>query len=335
MNIWVDLSNAPHVNFFQQLLKDWKKEGHTIIVTARPLSNTIQLLERNNINFHEIGRHYGKNKVAKILGLLIRCIQLWWFLRCKKIDVAISQSSFYSPLVAWVLRCDCVYTNDNEFAKGNYVGFIFAQRILLPEALKKWASTKFFRNKTIYYPGVKEGIYLHDTFGKVRRSANRTEDNHIFFRPEPWTAEYHQKNNFGFSALLEGLAKKYIITVLPRGDEQALFFKAMNNSRIRVQKTALTIMEIVEQCDVFIGGGGSMSREFSFLGVKTLSTYQGELLSVDSYLIEKKVMKHIKTINAETVSQALEKMEESSAAEDLRGDGKKSYNLVKQSINFT
>lgn len=332
MNIWIDIANAPHVNFFKRLIDDWTSAGHNVIITARPLSNTIPLLQKHNIEYTEIGRHYGKNLLAKSIGFFVRCFQLWSFLRKQNIDVAISQSSFYSPPVARALNCFCVYTNDNEFAKGNHLGFVFAQKILLPEALKEWADSKYFREKVEYYDGVKEGIYLHELIDTFNRPINKQKDQHIFFRPEPWTAQYHNNSNNEFSALLSELARKYLITILPRGEEQSRYFKQLNNPRINVQETALTLTELAKKCDIFIGGGGSMSREFSLLGVQTLSTYQGELLAVDKYLIAAGVMKHSRELEASAIISRLQQTEPTANSSKLQKLGVNAYNLIMKSI---
>ncbi len=50
MKIWIDISNAPHVNFFKDFIEEWK-DNYEVIVTTSPLSNTIDLL-KNNINFN-------------------------------------------------------------------------------------------------------------------------------------------------------------------------------------------------------------------------------------------------------------------------------------------
>lgn len=48
MKIWFDISNSPHINMFEYLMKDLTREGHEIIVTSRPLANTIDLLNQKN-----------------------------------------------------------------------------------------------------------------------------------------------------------------------------------------------------------------------------------------------------------------------------------------------
>ena len=135
MTIWIDLTNSPHVNFFLPFIKKWEKEGHQIILTARDLANTIQLIEQYEWSFSEIGGHAGKRKVKKLLYFPKRVFLLWKFLRKKKVDVGISHSSFYSPVVCRFLRVPSIYLNDNEHANGNYLAFKFASINMLPEFL--------------------------------------------------------------------------------------------------------------------------------------------------------------------------------------------------------
>ena len=90
----------------------------------------------------------------------------------KQIDVAISQSSFHSPLVAWLLGVRSIYMNDNEHAMGNIPSFLFASKIMVPEFLaaeklrKQWANPR----KVVNYPGVKEGIYLWELDERLRQA---------------------------------------------------------------------------------------------------------------------------------------------------------------------
>ena len=132
------------------------------------------------------------------------------FLRNKGIDVAISHSSFYSPVVSKLLGIRCIYLNDNEHAEGNKISFLFADKIMVPEFLdiekvkKQWAKEE----KIIRYPGVKEGIYLWSYEPTVfNNSDNRKSKKRIFIRPEPWTAQYYKgKRNF-IDELLIGIKR--------------------------------------------------------------------------------------------------------------------------------
>ena len=125
MKIWIDLTNSPHVNFFAGMIRKLD-QSHEVLLTCRPLANTIELLELHGFNHYVIGKHYGKNILKKTFGFMTRIFQLYGFLKGKSIDVAISHSSFYSPIVAYFLGIRSIYLNDNEHASGNRISFIFA-----------------------------------------------------------------------------------------------------------------------------------------------------------------------------------------------------------------
>ena len=162
MKIWIDLTNAPHINFFKPFVKRWEDEGHELIFTARNLSDTIHLIDQNGWSYTQIGGHAGKNKSRKLLYFPRRVYLLYKFLKRNKPDIGISHSSFYSPIVFKLLIIPSIYLNDNEHATGYYLAFKFATVNMLPEfLLNKAHKLKWLKKYTIkFYPGIKEGIYL-------------------------------------------------------------------------------------------------------------------------------------------------------------------------------
>lgn len=334
MKIWIDLTNSPHVLFFENIIRELKRD-HELFLTCRPLANTIELLELTGFYHFVIGKHYGQNVIKKMLGFIIRIGQLYKFLRKKEIDVAVSHSSFYSPVVSWLLGIRCIYLNDNEHAEGNRISFMFADKIMVPEFLdikkikKQWAKEK----KIIRYPGVKEGVYLwsyqHAIF---RNSDNGKSNKSVFIRPEPWTAQYYKgKRNF-IDELLIDIKDKYEIILLPRGKAQEAHYQQDKFFGITIPKKSISLSEIMTNCDLFIGAGGTMTREAAVLGIPTISIYQDELLDVDNYLIEKSFMIHNKNLNAAFVVDFLEQMNKRPPDKELLKKGKTAYNLVKNII---
>lgn len=326
MKIWFDISNSPHINLFSSLINDLMK-NHTVIITSRPLANTVDLLDLYGFQHYIIGKHYGKNFIYKILGYPIRVFQLYRFLRRKKIDVAISQSSFHSPLTAHLLGIPSIYMNDNEHAMGNIPSFMFAKSILVPEFLKSSALKRQFakESKIIRYEGVKEGIYLWDRV--VKR--NVKDKKIIYVRPEPLTAQYYKGAlNFLDETLIE--IKKYAkVVVLPRGKAQGQYYKQDKFNGISVQDKPLTIEEIASDCTLFIGAGGTMTREMAVLGIPTISVYQDELLEVDRYLIETGMMIHDANLKVGKLLSYLENAIDKPANKELLVKGEKSYHLIK------
>ena len=128
MKIWFEITNSPHINLFNNIINKLKKE-HEVIITCRPLANTVELLELYNYKYNILGRHYGKNIFLKIIGFPVRVFQLVKFFWRDKPDIAIGQSSFQMPLAAKILGVPCIYMNDNEHAKGNILSFLFSNTI--------------------------------------------------------------------------------------------------------------------------------------------------------------------------------------------------------------
>src|SRR5882762_8162438 len=273
MNIWLDISNSPHINLFRGMINDLGR-SHELVVTSRPLANTVQLLQFHGIKHTVVGKHYGAGRLAKAYGYPVRVCQLWSFLKDKKIDVAVSQSSFHSPVVARLLGVRSVYMNDNEHALGNIPAFLAASTILIPECLSAESLRRQYASprKVLRYPGVKEGIYLHRLDPVLRQSPkprNGKLRRSIYVRPEPWTAQYYNGAVSFLDDLLLGLKNEASVTLLPRDREQAQHYGEPRFEGIRVVAGALDIAEIAPDCDLFIGAGGTMTREMAVLGIPT------------------------------------------------------------------
>ena len=334
MKIWIDLTNSPHVNFFDHMIRELQK-NHEVLLTCRPLANTIELLDLSGFFYHVIGKHYGQSSLKKALGFIIRISQLYKFLRKIDIDVAISHSSFYSPVVSKLLGIRCIYLNDNEHAQGNKISFIFANKVMVPEFLgiEKVIKQGAKKEKIIRYPGVKEGVYLW-SYNPVpgNNGGNPKRNKRIFIRPEPWTAQYYKGERNFIDELLISLKDKYKIILLPRGKVQEEHYRQKKFCDIIIPEKSVSLNEIMSNCNLFIGAGGTMTREAAVLGIPTISIYQDELLDVDNYLIKKGCMIHNKDLDAADVVEYLEKTEKRPPDNELLEKGKSAYDLIKHTI---
>jgi len=336
MKIWFELTNSPHINMFAAMIRELERE-HEVIITCRPLANTIDLLDLHGFKYEVVGIHYGGKLFAKLFGFPIRVWQLIKYLAGKKVDVAISQSSFHSPVAARLLGIRSIYMNDNEHAMGNIPAFLTATSIMVPEFLsveklkQQWANPR----KVLHYPGVKEGIYLWEleqrlaqqNAGKPVRSRKK-----VYIRPEPWTAQYYKGSRNFLDELILGMRDHVDIVLLPRGKEQAVHYQDGRFAGVTVVATALDIADIAPDCDLFIGAGGTMTREMAVLGVPTISVYQDELLDVDRYLLEADSFLHRPALTAAEALQYLEQATHRPPNRELLVKGRAAYELVKQKL---
>lgn len=333
MKIWIDLTNSPHINFFKPFIAKWKSEGHEVFITARDLANTIALIRQNNWDFIEVGGHAGKNKIKKIMYFPKRVFLLRKILRKNKPDIGISHSSFYSPIVCKLLNFPSIYLNDNEHAKGNYLAFKFASLNILPEFLLGTAERKRWLSKynVEFYPGIKEGIYLSQ-LDIIKASSKHNNQKKIFIRLEPWTAQYYKGNSDFMDPIINELTKTYEINILPRSAEQTKYFKALKLNNLVVHESPLSLEEIVNKTSLFIGAGGSMTRELAFLGIPTFSVYQGDLLEVDKYLIKIGMLEHSYKPDVNMIETFLNNHQVGGAG-GLREKGTMAYELINRRLN--
>jgi len=332
MKIWIDFINTPQVSFFFFFIREFKKNNHQIILTCRDSGNTIELLKQQEFDYQLIGKKVGKGFLQKLLFFPKRIYLLYSFMSKNKPDVAASQSSFYQPIVARLLGIPCLYTNDNEHAKGNFAGFIFAKKVFLPVALSTEKFTRKWplRSKISFYPSVKEAIYLSQQPDLLQHiSGNKTT---IYFRPEPWSAQYYKGPLNFFGETLLALAKEYNIIILPRDSNQAAHYQQEKFSQLKVAEKPLNLKDIISDCKLFIGAGGSMTRELAVLGIPVISIYQAEILCVDRYLVEKDLMKIKPNITYEEIKMDLLAENNLKKNTSILEKGKESYNQIKELI---
>lgn len=336
MKIWFDLSNSPHINMFRALIRDLQRE-HEVIITCRPLANTIELLELHDLEHTVIGKHYGRLLYKKILGYPIQIIQLKRFLAGKKIDVAISQSSFHSPVVARLLGIRSIYLNDNEHAMGNIPAFACASKIMVPEFVSMESLKRQHARmaKVVHFPGVKEGIYLWESCDRIKNNQckrKNTNRRSVFVRPETWTAQYYKGAQNFLDLLLIGIKDTTDVTLLPRSSKQREYYLGNRFNGINVIDSPIDIEDIAPACDMFIGAGGTMTREMAVLGIPTISVYQEKLLEVDRYLLTQDAFLHRKALTAQEALTYLETARRRPPVNELLQKGRQAYQLIRSAI---
>ena len=66
------MDNSPHVPFFIPITDELKKHGVEVVLTARNMYQTRELLDFFQVPCKVIGSHYGKNKTLKLFCNCLR-----------------------------------------------------------------------------------------------------------------------------------------------------------------------------------------------------------------------------------------------------------------------
>jgi len=301
--IWIDLDNSPHVLFFKPVIDELKKRNFTVVITARDCFQVIGLADMYKLHYKKIGTHFGKNKFMKVLGLLVRALQLMPFALKERPALALSHGSRAQALVANILFMNSIIAYDYEFSKT-----LFCTKprwFLAPELLVNCGD---HRRNVLLYPGIKEDVYV--PFFKPDNSLRQelgVKENEILIsiRPPATEAHYHNPESEPiFEGIINTFAKNELVrmVVLPRGNNQKEMIKEkwadlISNKKLILPQKVFDGLNLIWASDLVISGGGTMNREAAALHVPVYSIFRGKLGAVDRFLSQEGRLVLIETVD--------------------------------------
>jgi hypothetical protein len=302
--IWIDITNSPSVLVFYSIIKELKRRGHFVMVTARDYAQTVPLLNKYAIDYTLIGKHMGRSIVKKIFGLLYRSLRLIIFSLRKKADLAVSHNSNDLAVATFFLRIPHVVMFDYEYAEVSHrINFKLVSNILVPEAIPQDILLKYGAKpeKIIRYPGFKEQIYLpdlpqeDDLPKKLKLDESKIT---IAMRPPATMALYHRFENELFLEILRELMSREDVNIilLPRTAEQREQFSRIVNERVIIPSNVIGTHSLLHHTDLMIGAGGTMNREAALIGLPVYTVFRGRIGALDQMLIREGKLKVVDSL---------------------------------------
>jgi len=294
--VWIDLDNSPHVPFFLPIIRELEGRGYSIVLTSRDAFQVKELVDLHGLNCKCIGHHYGKNKLMKLVGILIRAIQLAPAILSSRPNLAVAHGSRAQLVLSAVLRIPTLHIGDYEYAVGwalIHPTWVMAPEVIPDEQLQR----KEPINRILRYPGIKEDVYVPDFVPDPDFRAQLglcAEDIVVTVRPPASEAHYHNpKSDELFEATIAFLGKdsRVKIVCLPRNQRQAELIRRnwpelFKDDRIVIPEHAVDGLNLIWFSDLVISGGGTMNREAAALGVPVYSIFRGKTGAVDKHLSE-------------------------------------------------
>lgn len=290
--IWIDLDNSPHVPFFRPIVDELRARGYTVLLTARDAFQVADLAKLHRMECITVGRHFGKNKLLKVVGLLVRSAQLLPLLLRQRPDLAVSHGSRAQTMAAKLMVIPSVVIADYEHV--THVNR--ADCMIVPDVIPTEVAARFAR-RVLTYPGIKEDVYAA-TFlpqdGLAAELGLRADDIVVTVRPPATEAHYHNpESETLFAAVVDllELHPRMRIVMLPRNARQAAQISQrwpqwLDSGRMIIPQRAVDGLNLVWHSDLVISGGGTMNREAAALGVPVYSIFRGHIGAVDRYLAQ-------------------------------------------------
>jgi len=268
--------------FFRPII-DSLKGRFEVFITARDYSETIILLDTLNLKYELIGRHGGKRIFGKALSSAKRIYTFSKILGKTKPALAISHNSYDQIIYSFLAGIKNITFMDYDKQPANHVAFRLSHLVVVQEWFPDDALKRFGAKRYIRYKGLKEEIYLEDFVPSEDFIRNLSVKRpFVVARPPAIRSLYSEGYGIFWETLRRLKSKGCDVRLIIRNPEDESIAKSMG---IDILPKPIDGPQVIFWADIFIGGGGTMTREAVILGTPAY-TVLPRLGSVDFKLHE-------------------------------------------------
>ena len=297
-DVWIDLSNSPHIPFFVPIVTALRARGVTVALTARDFAQTRELASQEFGDVTVIGG-WGRGMTAKAGAVAGRALALARHAHGLRFRLAVSHNSYAQLVAARLLRLPAITMMDYEHQPANHLAFRLARLVMVPEVFPGEALRRFGARRIRRYPGLKEQVYLDGMAPPegLREGLGAGHKVLAVLRPPPDSATYHRFENPLFDRAVDRVvaAERCVGLLLPRTPAQAAWARNRWGDRVVTPGTVLPGAALLAAADLVVGGGGTMTREAALLGTPAYSLFAGRPSAVDAYLAGQRLLTFVRT----------------------------------------
>lgn len=267
MHILVDITHPAHVHFFRHAIHIWQQRGHQLSITVRRKDIAIELLERYDLDFIDLGP-----AKTGILGLttelVMRNTQLWRIVREQHPDVLTAIGGIFIAQVGWLTRTPSIVFTDTENATlSNWLTFPFTGMICTPTCYEMDVPSR----KHVTYPGYHELAYTHpERFNPnpdfLHAFGVQSTDDYIVMRLVAWGSAHDLKDR-GFSQIVDAVRRLEEFGQVLISVEGELPAALQDN---RLTGPIELVHHLLYYARLFIGESATMASESAILGTPAI-----------------------------------------------------------------
>jgi predicted glycosyltransferase len=278
MKVWYDACTGKHVRYGVAIAKRLRELGHEVILTTRRHPDTLPLAEFLQEKFIVVGRYNPKSLLTRLREGARRQLLFCKIFDKDTLDIAISHGSVDQCRVAFGLGKTVISTVDTPYAEAvNRLTLPLSDYIMASKAIPiKVLQAYNVKGEIIRFDGVDEVAWIKNFKPKVRYNLGKPL---IVVRQFEEKAAYIKE-----TVDMVTLAKK--LTRL--GD--VVFLSRYHRKTIRgltVPKEFVDSASLVAQADLFVGAGGTITREAALQGTPTIIVNVLQKQHVNDFLARK------------------------------------------------
>lgn len=278
MRIWYDACTGKHVRYGVAIAKRLREDEHEVIMTTRKHPDTLPVANFLNEKVIVVGKYNPKSLLSRLKAGVNRQLLFCRIFGENPPDIAISHGSVDQTRVAFGLGIPIITTIDAIHAEAvNRLTLPLADYIVASKAIpEKNLKVYNIKGEIIGFNGVDEVAWIKDFKPSVKYDFKRP---FIVVREVEGRAAYVEEK-FSLIAIAKKLATLGEVVYLSRYRKKAV-------KGLIVPKDFVDSASLAAQADLFVGVGGTITREAALQGTPAIIVNFFHKQYVNDYLAEK------------------------------------------------
>lgn len=277
MRIWYDACTGKHIRYGVAIAKRLRENGHEVILTTRKHPDTVLTANFLNEKIIVVGKYDPKSLLSRLREGIRRQLLFCKIFEKDAPDVAISHGSVDQMRVAFGLGIPSITTVDAPHAEAvqrltlPLADYIVASKAIPKETLQAYSSI----GKIVHFEGVDEVAWIRGFKPLIKYEFGSPL---IVVREIEERAVYAKK--FSLVSLARKLTSLGKVVFLPRYQRRKI-------KGLIIPEEFVDSASLVAQADLFVGVGGTITREAALQGTPAIVVNIFQNQYVNDYLAKK------------------------------------------------
>ena len=310
MKIWIDILTPKQLLFSEPIVERLGKK-HNVLCTSRKYEEVSKLAKIRHFDLVFVGKHGGGNKKNKLKASIERIDKLSKKIQKFEPEVVISFGSPEAARISFGLGIKHIMFCDSPHANAVMrLTLPLIQKLLIPYVIPKKEFSKYGINEKdiVQYKAIDAVVTMQREINeKIVSPFKNNNKKNILIRIEEEEASYTSKSN-KIIPIIQKIVNDFKdenIVVLGRYTKQIVNLQKVIDSKVKIVKMSFDGKYLLNNTDIFIGSGGTMTAESALMGIPTIS-YNAVPNIVENFLVKKHLVK--REINPNKISNHIKKI---------------------------
>ena len=310
MKIWIDILTPKQLLFSEPIVERLGRK-HDLLCTSREYDEVSKLSKIRHFDLIFVGKHGGGDKESKLKASIERIEKLSRKIKKFKPDLVISYGSPEAARISFGLGIKHIMFCDSPHANAVMkLTLPFIQKLLIPYVISKKEFSKYGINEKdiVQYKAIDAVVTMKRKINEdVNSPFKNNNRKNILIRVEEEEAAYTSKSS-KIIPIIQKIVKDYEnenIVILGRYTKQIINLQKAIGNKVKIVKMSFDGKYLLNNTDIFIGSGGTMTAESALMGVPTIS-YNAVPNIVEKFLVKKNLVK--RETNPNKISNHIKKV---------------------------